>query len=581
MSDQKPIVLPNIVPVKDLADKLDVPVTKIIGMLMKNGIMATINENLDFETAAIISEEFGFTAELASKLNTEAVINDEQSLKERPPVVTIMGHVDHGKTTLLDTIRKSNVVASESGGITQHIAAYQVTHNKKVITFLDTPGHAAFTAMRQHGANITDIVVLVIAADDGVKPQTIEAIDHAKLANVPIIVAITKMDQPGANPDRIKQQLAELELVPEDWGGQTVVVPISAKTNMGIDQLLEMILLVAEMKHYQASFEGGASGVVVESHMQIGKGPMATVLVQNGQLKNSDVITVGKTYGKIRTLQDFNGEAIDNALPSQPVVISGLRQLPNFGDQMVVVDTEKQAKDNALRFAASINLGRVHTINKSGLDQSVTEEQMESKELPILVKADVQGSLEAVKTVLEDLGNSEVKINLVGLGVGPVSESDITKSRASKSIVVAFRVPVSASMRQLADKEKVNISSYDVIYDLVEDAKTALSKLLPPEEVVIDHAHCKVIAVFKGNTKSQVIGVLVEDGILKMGEQFRVMRKKEQIGEGKVLGLRRGKEEVKEMLSGQEAGVQIPGDLKIELKDELISFVTEVHTRTL
>ncbi len=581
------IELPSVISVKDLAQKLGIPVTQLIAMLIKNGIMATINESLDFETAAIITEEFGQSATLSQKPVTTPITTNKAVLELRAPVVTVMGHVDHGKTTLLDTIREANVVAGESGGITQHIGAYQVevqdktSKKKRQITFLDTPGHAAFTAMRQHGANITDIVVLVVASDDGVKPQTIEAIDHAKQANVPIIVAITKMDQPGANPDRIKQQLAELELVPEDWGGKTPIVPVSAKRKEGIDVLLEMILLVSDLRELKAHATGKAAGVVVESHLQAGKGPVATILIQNGTLHIGDNVTIGTTFGKLRSIESFLGKRVDYAGPSTPVVISGLKNVPQFGEQMVVTDTEKEAKESAERYSREGQKGKVHSLHHSSLEETVTDESIEQKQLPLIVKADVKGSLEAVTKVLEDLGNQEVSVKIAHEGVGPINESDVTMARATKSSILAFRVPVVTAIRSLAEQEKVIISYYEVIYDLVEDAQKALTKLLPPENVEVIDASAKVIALFRGNKKNQVVGVQIDEGTIKKGATFRIMRGKESVGEGIVLNLRRGKEEVKELEPGQQAGVSIPGTLEVKEKDVLQLFHTEVHERSL
>ncbi len=584
---QKTVQITPVITVKDLANKLEVPVTKLIAMLIKNGIMATINESLDFETAAIITEEFGFTAEPIGKTDNAPKAVEQGELSTRPPVVTIMGHVDHGKTTLLDTIRETNVAGGESGGITQHIAAYQVSVPGKAkaperrITFLDTPGHAAFTAMREHGANITDIVVLVVAADDGIKPQTIEAIDNAKQANVTLIVAITKIDKPGANLDRIKQQLAELELVPEEWGGKTIVVPVSAVTKQGIDTLLEMILLVADLKDLKASAGASASGVVIESHIQPGKGPTATILIQNGALHVGDSIAVGSTYGKVRTLEDFHLKKTETALPSDPVIISGFNSLPSFGEQLVVTTNEKEAKESAARNDQERQIGKVHSLHKATLEEGVTEDLIDQHVLPLLIKADVVGSLEAVRKVLEEIGTQEVSVTITQQGVGPVTESDVTSASATKSSVLAFRVPLTTAIRNLAEKEGVVVTYYDVIYDLVEDAKKALSKLLPPEKVEVEVGKAKIIALFKGDKRSRVVGVQIEEGVVKKDTTFHLMRKKELVADGVVLNLRRGKEEVNELESGQQAGVSIPGTIEAEEGDILVLYRIEIRQKSL
>lgn len=585
----KTITIHSIISVKDLAEKLDVPVSRVIALLMKNSIMATVNENLDFETAAIIAEEFETTA-LRDELNAYTPLSqpEQTELTVRPPVVTIMGHVDHGKTTLLDTIRATNVVSGESGGITQHIAAYQVVmpakskHKGAKITFLDTPGHAAFTAMRQHGASITDIVVLVIAANDGIKAQTIEAIDHAKQAHVPIIVAATKTDLPDANLERIKQQLSELEMVPEDWGGQTIIVPVSAKSKRGIEDLLEMILLVADLAELKASSNGPAVGVVVESHIEVGKGPVATVLIQNGLLHIGESITVGKTFGKVRTLEDFRGQKLESARPSDPVIISGMKEVPNFGDSVIAVSSDKEAREHASRHLQMMSVGKVHSLSQSsGLDDAVSAESVEQHALPLIIKADVKGTLEAVHQVLDDVSSNEASVTITLEGVGAVSESDVTHAKATKSSILAFRVPVSPAIRNLASSEKVLISSYDVIYDLLEDAKKALSKLLPPEIVEVPQGQAKVIALFKGDKRTVVVGVQIEQGIISDKATFRLMRQKAVVGEGVILQIRRGKDHVKEVESGQQAGVSIPGGLDVAEGDVIEAYRTETRYRTL
>lgn len=587
MTDQKTIRIHAVISVKELSDKLELPVTKVIGLLLKNGIMATINESLDFETAAIISAEFDVRAELDSTSSVAATVGDSHALIPRAPVVTIMGHVDHGKTTLLDTLREANVAAGESGGITQHIDAYQVTlesksqHHINTITFLDTPGHAAFTAMRQHGASITDIVVLVVAANDGIKAQTIEAIDHAKRAHVPVIVAVTKIDLPGANVERIKQQLAELDMVPEEWGGKTVIVPVSAKTKQGLPELLDMILLVSDIQNLQATVEGSAVGVVVESHLEPGKGAVATVLIQNGVLKVGQPIAVGATYGKVRTLESFLRRKIEQAGPSDPVVISGLQIVPNFGDHLIGCMSDKEAKEQATKFAQNVAHTKVHRLHATGLDESVSDDLVQQHELPLVIKTDVKGSLEAIHKVLEELHTDEVTVTITSEGVGPVSESDITHAKATKARVLSFRAPIHSAIRSLASKENVPLFTYDVIYDLTEDVKKALSKLLPPEIVEVPLGQAKIIALFKGDKRTLVVGVQVEEGTITQDSSFHLMRKKELAADGTILAIRRGKEVIAEAGSGQQAGLSIPGTIGAHEGDMIHTFRTETRYRSL
>lgn len=588
---EKTITIASVISVKELSDKLGLPVTKIISILLKNGIMATVNESLDFETAAIIAAEFNFATVLDQKKTSEVQTITSGTMKHRPPVVAVMGHVDHGKTSLLDTIRETNVATGESGGITQHIGAYQVTlkgkksqHKVNTITFLDTPGHAAFSAMRQHGANITDIVVLVVAANDGVKAQTIEAIDHAKQANVPIIVAVNKIDLPEANIDRVKQQLAEVDLVAEDWGGQTVMVPVSAKTKKGIDNLLEMILLVSDLKDLNAHPDGPASGVVIESHMEAGRGPIATILIQNGTLKLADPVTVGSTFGKIKSIEDYCQEKISAAGPSQPAIISGLKSLPSFGEQLVVTGTEKEAKESAGRYTRDNQFGKVHSLHKSTLDdmiENVEADAGQKNELTVIIKADVKGSLEAVRKVLEDLGTGEVIVKITHAGVGPVTDSDITMAAATKSVVLAFRVAVAPSIRNLAHLNKVVISSYDVIYNLIDDVKAALSKLLPPEVVDVVDGRARIIALFNGDKRGRVVGVAVEDGLIRKGTDFKLMRGEKEISKNTILNVRREKEAVDVARSGQQAGLLVDPTLDVKMDDEIVAFHTETRERSL
>lgn len=584
MTDTKNIKLTTVISVKDLADKLETPVTRLVMMLMKNGIMATINESIDFETAAIVAEEFGFTAVLDNKKMHTEVFNENVSLEYRSPVVTIMGHVDHGKTTLIDRIRTTKVAQGESGGITQHISAYKVSvdnkseHKIKTITFLDTPGHAAFSAMRQHGANITDIVILVVAANDGVKAQTIEAIDNAKMANVPIIVAINKIDLPEANIDRVKQQLAELEIVSEEWGGNNIFVPLSAKTGEGIDTLLDTILLIADMKEYKANYSGTASGVVVESHLETGRGPIATILIQNGQIHNSECISAGATYGKIRILEDYKNCKIDVAGPSDPVIITGLKSIPNFGDPIIITSSEKEAKIASERFDSENRQVVIHSLKDTRLEDSVGETS-ESKTLPIILKSDVKGSMEALIKSLADIKSDEVSIDIVSSGIGPVSESDVNMALASKAKLLAFRVPISSSIHSMASNSKVFIGRYDVIYELIDDIKKALSKLLPPEIIESTTGSAKVIALFRGDKRYQVVGVQINEGRIKKAATFHLTRGKKSIYDGEILKVKREKEEVNEAIAGQQAGLLLPGNLEVKEGDDITTYKIDYKER--
>ena len=494
---QKPKVeITKTVAVRDFATALKLPVTTVITTLMKNGVMATINDVIDFDTAAIIGDELGFEvteaveavkAEEAEEAGGKKGKKTKEKLETRPPVVTIMGHVDHGKTSLLDKIRSTNVVAGEAGGITQHIGAYQVEveHEKKkrLITFLDTPGHEAFTAMRAHGANITDVVILVVAADDSVKPQTLEAFHHAKAAGVPVVVAITKIDKPGADILRVKSDLATIGLQTEEWGGQTVVQPVNNISGEGISELLEMVLLVADMKKLTARYEGLASGVVIESHLSPGQGPVATVLVQNGVLNITDIVAVAGTYGKIKAMSTWAGKRIKEAGPSMPVLVSGLSAVPNFGELILEFPDEQSAKIAAAEYNREKSAKSIKkaTVGIAELSQAIREGKI--KELDIVLKADVQGSLEAIKNILEQAGTEDVKVKIVSAGIGAISDNDVNMAEASGALLVGFHVPVSATAKKLAENKKIKIALYDIIYNLADDIYMAMEGLLEPEIV--------------------------------------------------------------------------------------------------
>ncbi len=585
-SAAKPSVeVSSVLTVREFATALGLPVTDVIGSLVKNGVMATINESIDFDTMSIIGDELGFEVKLkVESSNVKAVeknTTNKKNLVARAPVVTVMGHVDHGKTKLLDAIRQTDVVSTESGGITQHIGAYQIKiknqkskikNEERAITFLDTPGHEAFSAMRAHGANITDVVVLVVAANDGVKPQTIEAANHAKAANVPIVIAINKVDLPDADIDKTKRQLADIGLSPEEWGGKTPIVEVSAKTGQNIDGLLEMILLVADLAELKADPNLPASGVVIESHMQAGLGPLATVLVQEGTLKLGDPVVIGRTYGKIRIMENYLSKKISIAGPSTPVRIAGLQDLPNFGDRFEVVADEKNARE----------MTKAKTIKRKVL--SITElssdiKEGKIKELNIVLKADVNGSLKAITTSLKNISTEEVKINIIHEGVGDVSESDINMALASNALVIGFRVKVDIDVMNLARRENIKISIYDIIYQLIDDLAAALSGLLEPEIIETEIGRLEVLAVFKVHRDEKIIGGKVTTGQIENKTEVKITRDKDTIGEGRVENLQQNKNDVHEVLEGFECGLKVITETKILVGDILECYKKEVRAR--
>ena len=546
--------------VKDLASKMSCTAAEVIKKLMLMGVMASINQEIDFDTAALVASEFGVTAEeLPPEVDpTEIpdIEDDPKTLKLRPPVVTVMGHVDHGKTSLLDVIRKTSVSAHEAGGITQHIGAYQVICKDKKIVFLDTPGHEAFTAMRARGAQVTDIAILVVAADDGVMPQTVEAIHHAKSANVPIIVAINKIDKPGANPDRVKQELMEKGLVPEEYGGDTIMVPVSAKKQMGINDLLEMILLVAEVQELKANPNREARGVIIEAELDKGRGPVATVLVQSGTLRIGDSIIAGTTYGKVRAMVNDRGDNVKKAGPSVPVEVLGFNDVPAAGDLLAVLD-EKQARSIA---EARVERQRTKLMKskKVSLDDLFQQIQEGSiKDLNIVVKADVQGSVEALNGSLLSLNkNDEVRVSIVHSGVGAVNESDVMLASASNALIIAFNVRPDANARRMADAEDIDIRTYRVIYDALNDVKDAMSGMLAPKYKEVVQGHVEIRKVMKFS-KALVAGSYVLDGKIFNNSKIRIIRDNIEIFDGEIDSLRRFKDEVKEVAAGYECGISI------------------------
>lgn len=554
--------IPETITVKDLAEVLGKKGSDLVMNLMKKGKMLNINATLDFDTAVAIGEEFNVILEKEEEEDIMETVfaeeeEDDSVLEERPPVVVVMGHVDHGKTSLLDAIRHSDVTKGEAGGITQHIGAYTVQIAGKPITFLDTPGHEAFTAMRMRGAQITDIAILVVASDDGVMPQTVEAINHAKAAGVEIIVAINKMDKPSANPDRVKQELVEYQLLSEDWGGETICVPVSAVSKEGIDTLLEMITLVAEMKELRANPNKKARGAIVEAQLDKGRGPVATVLVQSGTLQIGDPIVAGSAYGKIRAMTDDKGRRVKKAGPSTPVEILGLSEVPTAGDSFYVAESDKQARQVAESIIARNRENLIkETPQKVSLDDLFSQIQSGNmKELNIVVKADVQGSVEAVRQSLERLSNEEVRVRIIHGGVGAITESDVMLASASNAIIIGFNVRPEPAAKAFADEEKVDLRLYRVIYNAIEDVTAAMKGMLDPvyEEKVLGHA--EVRQLFKASGVGTIAGSYVKDGKFVRNCQVRILRDNVVVYEGDLESLKRFKDDVKEVTAGYECGL--------------------------
>lgn len=574
------VQVPESIAVSDLAQKMAVKAAEVIKVMMKMGAMATINQVIDQDTAILVVEEMGHVAIPMQEKSVEAEVvkhdYDNANAVTRPPVVTVMGHVDHGKTSLLDHIRESRVAAGEAGGITQHIGAYHVETSKGVITFLDTPGHAAFTAMRARGAKVTDIVILVVSADDGVMPQTQEAVEHSRAAGVPMIVAVNKVDKEDADPDRVRTDLSGLEVVPEEWGGDTIFVNVSAKTGQGIDELLDAISLQAEIMELTAVADGPATGMVIESSLDRGRGPVCTVLVQEGKLSRGDILLCGEEYGRVRAMFDEQGEQIDSAGPSLPVVVLGISNTVNAGDESIVVESERKARevaesrrdrtrDSKLAAQQAAKLENIFSQMKDGETASVN----------IMVKADVQGSSEALRDSLEKLSTEEVKVTIVSSGVGGITESDINLAAASGAIVIGFNVRADASARRAMDDAGVDLRYYSVIYEAIDDVKSAMSGLLSPElrEEIIGLAEVK--DVFKSSVLGAVAGCQVVDGVIKKGNPIRVLRNNVVVYEGELESLRRHKDDVSEVRAGTECGIAVKNYNDVKSGDQI-----EVYERT-
>jgi translation initiation factor IF-2 len=586
--ERKKIELPANISIRDFALIIEISPIQIIKKLMTNGVMASINQAIDYDTAAILADEMGFDVTLQNQESpVESAAGDvplwrqkiagenEDSLLPRPPVVTILGHVDHGKTSLLDAIRDADVAAGEAGGITQHIGAYQVELKGRQITFLDTPGHAAFTAMRSRGAQGADIVILVIAADDGVMPQTKEAIAHAKVARVPIIVAMNKVDKPNSNPDRVKKQLSENDLMPDDWGGNTMVIPVSAKQKQGIEDLLEAILLVADNTDIRANPKGEVIGTIIEAELDKSKGPVATLLVQNGTLNTGDIVVAGNTYGRLRALFDFHGKKVQKAGPSVPVSVMGLSELPSAGDVFKVVASEKEARLVILE-RQEMNKKQTSLAKKITLEELFSKIKAgEAKELNFILKADVQGSLEPIINEINNLGKGEIRINILYAETGNISENDVLLASSSQAIIVGFSVQADVAARRLADTEGVSIRLYDIIYRLIEDVEKALKGMLAPEYTEKAIGKAVVLQVFSLSKGTKIAGCRVTEGEIRRNGKIRVTRGKDIVYEGEVSSLKHEKEDVREMRTGFECGIGLKNFSDIQTGDVMECYLLE------
>ena len=580
------VAIPETITVADLAQKMSVKAAEVIKTMMKMGVMATINQVIDQDTAIIIVEELGHKAKILKENELETALiesaNVNAEVVHRAPVVTIMGHVDHGKTSLLDYIRRTKVASGEAGGITQHIGAYHVATERGMVTFLDTPGHAAFTAMRARGVKVTDIVILVVAADDGVKPQTVEAIQHAKAGNVPIIVAINKMDKQGADPERVKNELVQHSVIPEEWGGETMFVPISAKSGEGIDSLLDSILLQAEILELKAAVNGPARGVIIESRLDKGRGPVATILVQNGTLRKGDLLLAGLYYGHVRALLDETGQTVNQAGPSIPVEVIGLSGVPSAGDESIVVSDERKAREVALfrqgKFR-EVKLAKNMPTKLEGLFDRMNENELKS--LNLVLKGDVQGSVEALNDSLTRLSTNEVQVKIIASGVGGINESEVHLAIASSAILIGFNVRAEATARRLIEQENVDLHYYSIIYDVINDVKSALSGMLSPEikEQILGLA--QVREVFRSSKFGAIAGCMVLEGVLKRHKKVRVLRDNVVVFEGELESLRRFKEDVNEVRAGFDCGLGVKNYNDIKEGDQVEVFETIEVARTI
>lgn len=590
MSQEKVLVVADSITVGELAETLNLPVTTLIGELFKNGIVATINQRIDFETATIIVEELGLDVELQKKEAAHTLERKTHQLSdkavERPPIVAVMGHVDHGKTSLLDAILKTKTVEGEAGGITQHISAYQTVRKDRSITLLDTPGHEAFAALRQHGATLTDVVIIVVAADDGVKPQTVEAIRFAQNANAKIVVAINKIDKETANPQLVKTQLAtEYNLNPEEWGGDTVMVEVSAKTGQNIDKLLDMVLLVADMEELRADVDTPAEGLVIESHMETGRGAVVSLLVEQGELKPGHFLVAGTAYGKVRTLLDYAGKTLRSAGPSTPVTVTGFKELPQFGDVFTIVKNEKEARRHA-ELARIEREKNAASTNVTGADLlKMMSQKHDTQEINIIVKADVQGSLTSVMDSLRllDTGESNVTLRIVGSGVGNISENDIRLAADGDTIVYGFNVELPPAVKRLAMRDKVQVRIFKVIYELLDDARSAMEEKLAPEVVETEIGKLTIKGIFRTMKEELIVGGEVTTGKVMPNVLARVKRGEEQLAEVEVTNVQRQQQEAKEVFEGEMCGLSLKTTKKLLLEEgDILEFFTrELVKRTL
>lgn len=585
---EKVIVIADSITVGELAETLNISVTTLVGELFKNGIVATINQRIDFETAQIIIEELGMDVEIQKK-EAVAIGRTVHELSanavDRPPIVAVMGHVDHGKTSLLDAILKTKTVDDEAGGITQHISAYQTVRNNRTITLLDTPGHEAFAALRQHGATLTDVVVIVVAADDGVKPQTVEAIRFARTANAKIVVAINKIDKETANSQLVKTQLAtEHDLNPEEWGGDTVMVEVSAKTGQGIDKLLDLVLLVADLEELKADIDIPAEGLVIESHMEQGRGSVVGLLVEQGELKPGSFLVAGTSYGKVRTLLDFQGKPLKKAGPSTPVTVTGFKELPQFGDEFVLVKNEKEARQQTEKAQIERERAAAST-NVTGADLlKMMSQKHESQELKVIVKADVQGSLTSVVDSLKLVETGgQVNLRVIGSGVGNISENDIRLAADGETVIYGFNVELPPAVKRLAQRDKIQVRLYKVIYELLDDARESMEQLLAPEVVETEVGSLNVQGVFRTLKDTIIAGGEVTKGKVTTGLLVRIKRGNEQIAEAEVTSVQRQQQEAKEVFEGEMCGLSLKTDKKVllEVGDNLEFFTRELVKRTL
>lgn len=586
-TERRKLEIAGSITVGELAELLELPATRLIGELFKNGIAATINQKIDVDTAQIIVNELELSVEIVPQADRAKIARDKEDLSSaasgdwrlRPPVVAIMGHVDHGKTTLLDKILGLEIADGEAGGITQHIASYQADHKGRLITFLDTPGHEAFSALRQHGAALTDIAVIVVAADDGVKPQTLEAIRFAKEEKVKLIVAITKIDKPEADLTKVKQDLVNAELTPEEWGGETVVVEVSAKTGKGIDEMLDMILLVADVEELKADYSDGARGLVVESHMAKGVGPLVKVLITKGELKQGDSLVIGSSYGKARVMKDWKGSDLKVAGPTTPVQLSGLKSLPDFGDALYSANNEKEARkaaESAVQETKSLSMNSEELLR-------VMSHRNELMVMPVIVKADVAGSLRSVIDSIKLVATGEVEAKVIGSGVGDITESDVMLASSSGATIYGFHVNAPQEIRRMAQNAKVKIRDYKIIYELIDDVKDNLTNLLEPEVLDIPMGRLLIRGVFRTTDDEVVCGGEVTKGIVSAGFRTKIFRGEEEIGDAEVTSVQEKNQEVKEVRVGTMCGLKLRSEakLKLEIDDRLEIYKREIIEKTL